>query len=169
MDQTIAILNQLARERVIAQYALGGAVALLFYTEPANTYDLDVFCLLSADFGLLITLKPIYDWLRLRGFVEDREHVLIHGIPVQFIPAYNDLVTEAVAQANERSFQNVPVRVVRLEHLLAIMVQTGRTKDRLRALQVTEEAEYDRNSFAEILQRHGLASRWQTWQIQADE
>ena len=164
MDQTIAILNELVRERVLGQYALGGAVALLFYTEPANTYDLDVFCLLPPSSGPLVTLTPIYDWLKARGFTEDKEHVLIHGIPVQFIPAYNELVTEAVAQAGERTFRNIPVRVVRLEHLLAIMVQTARAKDRLRAAQLAEEVQFDRAALAEILQRHGLASRWQTWQ-----
>ena len=114
-----------------------------------------------------MTLTPIYDWLRARSFPEDKEHVVIHGIPVQFIPAYNPLVTEAVERAVEKTFRQVPVRVLTLEHLLAIMIQTGRTKDKLRALQVAEENGWNRSALTEILTRHGLAERWQRWQTEA--
>lgn len=154
----------MARERVVENYAIGGAVALLFYAEPANTYDLDVFCLLPMTSSTLVSLAPIYDWLRQQGFSEDKEHVLIHGIPVQFIPAYNDLISEAVAQAQQKTFKGEPVRVVQLEYLLAIMVQTGRAKDRLRVMQVGEEAIFDAVKLTAILKRYGLASRWELWQ-----
>ena len=32
----------------MAQYAIGGATAVLFYAEPTRTYDLDVFVTLQA-------------------------------------------------------------------------------------------------------------------------
>jgi len=164
MEDTIHVLNEMVREKVLESYAIGGAVALLFYTEPANTYDLDIFCVLPPTTSPLITLKPLYDWLRSRGFAEDKEHVMINGIPVQFIPAYNDLLNEAVAQAQAKGFKSAKTRVVQLEHLLAIMIQTGRTKDRLRAIQVKEEAALDSTKLAAILDRYALASRWQVWQ-----
>ena len=167
MKQTLQVLNELKQAGVLRDYAVGGAIALLFYTEPANTYDLDIFCLLPASASSLVTLTPIYDWLRARDFREDKEHVVIHGIPVQFIPAYNALVTEAVERAVAKTFRQVPVRVLTLEHLLAIMVQTGRTKDKLRALQVVEETGLDRAALTDIITRHGLAERWQRWQTEA--
>ena len=166
MEQTLQVLNELKQAGILRDYALGGAIALLFYTEPANTYDLDVFCLLPEASHPLVTLTPIYDWLRARNFEEDKEHVLIHGIPVQFIPAYNALVTEAVGRAAEMTFHQTPVRVLTLEHLLAIMVQTGRTKDKLRALQVAEDAALAPTALQDILARHGLAERWQRWQAE---
>ena len=80
-------LNALKRERVIGDYALGDATAMLFYAEPTRTYDVDVFVLLGSGTSMLVSLSPIYDWARQRGFSEDSEHVLIHGVPVQFLPA----------------------------------------------------------------------------------
>ena len=46
MRRVITILNDLEKEGVIENYALGGAIALLFYSEPISTEDLDVFIFL---------------------------------------------------------------------------------------------------------------------------
>jgi hypothetical protein len=35
-----------------------------FYTEPVLTFDLDVFVLISASTGKLVSLTPIYEALR---------------------------------------------------------------------------------------------------------
>ncbi|MBI5387077.1 MAG: hypothetical protein HZA90_20595 [Verrucomicrobia bacterium] len=91
MDKTLRVLNDLVQQRLISQCAIGGAMALLFYTEPAVTYDLDVFCLLPASESPLVTLSPIYEHLERRGCTAQHEHVMIEGIPVRFIPAYNAL------------------------------------------------------------------------------
>lgn len=36
-------------EGVVLDYAVGGAMAVLFYAEPTRTYDVDVFALLPDD------------------------------------------------------------------------------------------------------------------------
>lgn len=51
-------------------------------------------------------------------------------MPVQFIPAYNYLIEDAIKGANEVNCEDVKTKVVGLEHLLAIMLQTNRPKDR---------------------------------------
>ncbi len=51
---------------------------MLFYAEPTRTYDVDVFVLLASEGSTLISLSPIYDWARQRGFPENSEHILIH-------------------------------------------------------------------------------------------
>ncbi len=33
MDKTLRVLNALVQEKLIEQYAIGGAMALLFYTD----------------------------------------------------------------------------------------------------------------------------------------
>ena len=53
----------------------------------------------------------------------------IEGWPVQFLPTYNPLIAEAVEQAVEIKFKSTPTRVLSAEHLVAIMLQTGREKD----------------------------------------
>ncbi len=46
LDNTLRVINSLETNGIIRRYAIGGAIALVFYTEPETTYDLDIFCLL---------------------------------------------------------------------------------------------------------------------------
>ena len=71
MKHTLELINQMQADGVIAHYAIGGAVAATFYLEPAATVDVDVFVLLSNPAGALVSLSPIYEYLKLRGGVED--------------------------------------------------------------------------------------------------
>jgi hypothetical protein len=47
----------------------------------------------------------LYEALRARGYAEEGECVMIEGVPVQFLPAYNALLEEALAQARETRHQ----------------------------------------------------------------
>ena len=163
MEKTLAVLNELASARVLQQYAIGGATGLLFHTEPTLTYDLDVFCLFATPPTAVLSLTPVYDFLRRRGYAADGEHVVIEGIPVQLLPAHNELLIEAVEQAEEHRVHGVPTRVFRYEHLLAVMVQTGRAKDRARLLQALEARPADEQLLGELLARHALAARFRQW------
>ena len=164
MKRTLEILNELEKEGVFSRYAIGGAMAAIFYTEPVLTFDLDVFVRLQPkDGGGLISLSPIYEALRRRGYGEEKDTVLIEGIPVQFLPAYNSLVEEALTHAREIQYEGVATRIVRAEHLIAICLQTGRTKDRARVAILCEQVQLDRESLAEILKRHQLERKWKTW------
>lgn len=90
------VLNELEREGVFIRYTIGGAMAATFYTEPLLTFDLDVFIVLPASTRPLVSLTPFYEALRVRGYVEEAECVLIEGLPVQFLPAHNALLEEAL-------------------------------------------------------------------------
>lgn len=106
-------------------------------------------------------MSPLYDALRKDGHTVDAEHVLIAGVPVQFIPAYNTLIVEALHEADDRKFGDTPTRVLRLEHLLAIMLQTGRPKDRQRAALFATNSTFDEPRLLDLLTRHGLFDQWQ--------
>ena len=162
MEQTVRILNSLVRDGVFECYAVGGAMGAMFYIEPVLTFDLDVFVLLPAQ-GALLTLTPLYDALRLRGYAEQEECVMIEGVPVQFLPAYNALLEEALAEAVELPCGDEKVRVFQPEHLVAVCVQTGRQKDRDRVRLFQQEASLDRERLHAILQRHDLEQRWAEW------
>ena len=163
MKRTLEILNELEREGAFSSYAIGGAMAATFYTEPVLTFDLDVFVVLSPGTGQLISLAPVYEALRARGYGEEKETVMIEGVPVQFLPAYNALVEEALAQAREIDYEGVSARVLRAEHLIAIGLQTGRSKDRARVAMLREQASLDLNLLADILKRHQLEEKWKLW------
>ena len=163
MKRIIEVLNELEREDVFSRYAIGGAMGAIFYTEPFLTFDLDVFVLLRAGSSGLISLAPIYQALRSRGYQEEKETVLIEGVPVQFLPVYNSLVEEALNNAQGTTYENVPTRILRSEYLVAIALQTGRNKDRERVRILREQAKLDMNLLADILMRHKLEQKWKQW------
>src|SRR3972149_3442222 len=118
MKRTLQILNELERGGVIERYAIGGAMGATFYVEPLLTFDLDVFVILPQSAAGLLSLTPLYEALRARGYAEEGECVLIEGVPVQFLPAYNALLEEALAEARETTYEDTHTRVLRAEHLL---------------------------------------------------
>jgi len=163
MEKTLGVLNRLVHANLVEKYALGGAFALLFYTEPALTYDLDVFLFLprSQSSKKIIDLGPIYSFLRSLGYRVDKEHILIEGVPVQLIPAYNSLVEEAVQKAKVKKYQGVSTKVLSLEHLLALMIQTGRVKDKERIPPLLQGCKIDKKNLGKILERHHLKEKWE--------
>jgi len=155
----------MVEEGILEAYAIGGAMAAVFYVEPVATFDLDVFVLLPAAERdqVIVTLERQSQWLARRGYPAAGEHVMIESVPVQLLPAYNPLVTEAVAASADRPLGRARARVCRPEHLMAILVQTGRSKDRARLQMFLEEAEFDRTLLEELIDRHGLRERWLAW------
>ena len=113
---------------------------------------------------MAVTDRRYRDALRARGYEEkENECVLVEGVRVQFLPAYNSLVEEALNQAREIVYEDVPARVLRSEHLIAICLQTGRSKDRDRVRILREQAQLDMNFLADILRRHQLEEEWKLW------
>ena len=150
-------LNALKTEGLVREYAIGGATAVLFYAEPARTYDVDVFVSLQPSEGSpLVSLSPIYDWARARGFSLDAEHILIHGVPVQFLPAPNELAQESVASARMLTYESVPVRVIGPEHLVALAFQAGGPQRRDRAWLLLRSGNVDREKLRNLLYSHRI-------------
>ncbi|HEV8368161.1 MAG TPA: hypothetical protein VGQ39_09440 [Pyrinomonadaceae bacterium] len=143
MEKTLRVLNKMVKDGVIEQYAIGGAVAAVFYIEPINTNDLDIFFHVKESPKRLDVLAPLYDYLGRLGYKTKDESVEIEGWPVQFLPIFNPLVAEAVEQAKEIRFKRTKTRVMRAEHLVAIMLQTGRLKDFARIHQFLEHGAVD--------------------------
>ena len=151
------VLGDMRDEGVVKDYAIGGATAVLFYAEPTRTYDVDVFAQLpSMNQPGLDALAPVYRWAESRGFTVDAEHLLVHGVPVQILPAYNALVVEAIQTARVHDYQGVPVRVVDPEHLIALALQAGGARRRERAWLLLQAGTADRMRLRTILDAHGI-------------
>ena len=158
-------MSEMQAAGVIGNYAIGGAVGATFYLEPAATLDLDLFVTLPQASGqLLVSLEPIYEYLKSRGGVVQDEYIVIGGWPVQFLPTSNDLEVEAVAQAASTDVEGVPTRVMSAEHLVAIALRTGRAKDRSRILQFLEVNAINQGKLKYILERHNLLSKWKEFE-----
>lgn len=157
LGAVFAELNALKTLGVVLDYAIGGATAALFYVEPTRTYDLDVFVLLApGDTASLAPLGGIYGWARARGFREHAEHILVHGVPVQFLPAHNALAEDAVAQGRMLDYEGVPVKVIGPEHLAALAFQAGGRRRRERAWQLVESGGADRGVLRALLRQHAI-------------
>lgn len=157
MEKTLQVIEEMTRLGIIKAYAIGGGIAATYYIEPVLTYDLDVFFLPVKE-GL-DELAPIYEFAHSRAYAEQAEALLIEGFPVQFIPAYNALVREAVTRATTLKYRHTEAKVVKAEYLTAIALQTGRAKDRERVVRLLEEAAIDRAVLDKILEEHGLAEK----------
>lgn len=141
----LAAVERMKHEGVVTEYAIGGAMALVFWTEPVPTFDLDVFVRAEAN-----------------GFAAEEEHIVINGVPVQFIPSPGALADEAIAEAATLDYQGAPVRVIRPEHLIALYLEpSARTAKRLqRVAALREESAIDRQRLESILRRYNLELPW---------
>lgn len=108
----------------------------------------------------LDVLNPIYNYLKKRGYKTHKEHVIIEGIPVQFIPVYNELIKEAVENAVEAKYGRIKTKVIGVEYLVAIMLQTFRSKDRERIIKVVKETEIDLRFLEKILKKYNLHGKF---------
>lgn len=160
MKETLKIINQMVKDGVIEEYAIGGAIAAIYYLEPFDTADLDVFVQLNVTGTDLMILAPIYEYLSKQGCELKGEFVYIEGIPVQFLPVFNPLTEEAVEKAQAIKYAKVTTRIMRPEHLVAIMLDTGRTKDYLRISMFLEQGAVKMRQLYAVLKRHGLTEKW---------
>ena len=163
MKDTLAEINELRRAGLVGQCAIGGAMGATFYLEQVSTFDLDIFVIFEGA-PLILTLTPIYDFLKSRGHAAEGDTIVVHRWPVQFLPAESPLLREAVEQAVEIDFEGVPVRVMTAEHLMAIALQTGRGKDFARLLTFAETKTANDVRLRDILARHGLEPAWKRFQ-----
>jgi hypothetical protein len=161
MKETLQVLNQMVADGVIDGYVIGGAIAATYYLEPIDTDDLDVFFHVAVSAGGLISLSPLYEYLRKLGYEPQDETIEIAGWPVQFLPIFNQLLEEAYEHAATITFHDVPTRIMQVEHLVAVMVQTGRPKDYARILRFLEAEAVNVAALEPILARHGLSEKWQ--------
>lgn len=163
MDKALDVINRLERSGVMKRYAIGGQAAVYFHTESMLlTYDLDVFVMPLAGHGSpALTVSPLYDHLKRKGYRARHQHVLIQGVPTQFIPAYNALVEEAVTRAMARTCGNVRTRILRAEHLLAIMLQMGRPRASIPMRLLLKEGAINRDDMADLVNRYALRREWQ--------
>jgi len=111
---------------------------------------------LPGDESILNPLSNLYEWAKKNGYQLENEHIIIEGIPVQFLLAYNELVEEALENSNEITIFNEITYILMPEYLMAIMLQTGRLTDKERFAKFLIEADYNRNRFFEIIERFNL-------------
>jgi hypothetical protein len=146
--------NELVSAGLIKDYALGGALAAIYYTEPFATYDADII-FISSDKTLSAGIAAIYSHLQSKGWHVEREHLIIKDFPVQFLAA-SGLTEEAVRKAKRIEYDGVPAKVFSPEYIIAIAASVGRHKDLARIEQLMTQAKVDRALLDDILRQRNL-------------
>jgi hypothetical protein len=146
--------NELVSAGLIKDYALGGALAAIYYVEPFTTYDADII-FIAKDQTLGAGIPAIYAYLQAKGWRVEREYLLVSDFPVQFLAA-SGLTEEAVRKAKRIEYEGVPAKVFRPEYIVAIAASVGRHKDLVRIEQMLEQTEINRTLLDDILHRYNL-------------
>ena len=75
--------NDLVSAGLIKDYALGGALAAIYYVEPFTTYDADII-FIAAEQGLTAGIPAIYSYLQDRGWRIERSICSLKASPSNF-------------------------------------------------------------------------------------
>lgn len=141
MESTIRVLNEMVEEGILEAYAIGGAMAAVFYVEPVATFDLDVFVLLPAAERdqVSVTLERQNQWLARRGHPRPDGPLERPGTPA-------DVPRRGRARSVAPGGADRPVRaqgkVARMDHLMApLLAAKARRRRELAALPIEKKLE----------------------------
>ncbi|HUT68511.1 MAG TPA: hypothetical protein VMW86_08190 [Dehalococcoidales bacterium] len=148
-QSVIATINELKKEKIIADYAIYGGYAITYYLEPAYTYDLDIIILVNSNDDF----HELYKYFRKKGNKIENVYIFIDDMPVQFFPGYGgDIFEEAVRHAHKIKIKDLPSKVVNVEYLIAMLLKSYRPKDKIRIAELLPKANVD--TLKEIIKRH---------------
>lgn len=165
LGAVVDVLNDMQKQGIISEYAIGGAVAGIIHYQPINTIDLDIFFFLTKPPELILSLEEIYDYARNHNFAFDSEFIKIHGWLVQFVEAsHNPLWIESLEVSELKSIDNRNIRVIDIEHLAAMWIQASRSKDIYKIILFDEAGIMDVSRLYDILKRFNLLEKWRAKQ-----
>ena len=163
MKALAQLLNELRAAGVVENYALFGAAAQMRYTEPVATLDADVLVAVAQP-DRLDTLRDIYAFCAVRGYLPEGEAIRVGAWPTQFVPVFTPLTREAMEQAETADFDGVPFRVVQAVYLAVIALSVGRAKDFTRILALLESGSVTRQQVGQLAAQHELSAAWRRFE-----
>src|SRR5437016_6243461 len=154
MERVIQVINRMQADGVISDYAIGGGIAAVYYLEPYETDDIDIFIPFSAvavgNVGL-ISLEPIYSYLKNLGYVSEKEGVMIEDWLVQFIPTFESNQEEAISKSLRVTYGTTETKIFGPEYLAAELLRSGRRKDHARVVALIEAKKVDMKLLRDII------------------
>jgi len=169
VKKSLAVINELKKQGIIEDYAIGGGIAAIYYIEPILTYDLDIFITLpQAKEKKVIDLTPLYESLQKKGCLWQKEHLIIESVPVQFIPA-DELEIEAIHHAVNIDYEGVKTKVFSAEYLITILIRAGRPKDIDKVRKLLEQSKTDHKKLKSLLSKYGLLNKYKKLNLHEEE
>jgi hypothetical protein len=171
MERVIQVLNRMQSDGVVDNYAIGGGIAAIYYLEPYDTGDIDVFIpavAVTVGEAGLISLEPVYDYLKTLGYLPLKEGVLIEDWLVQFIPTFEPMQDEAISTSRRVTYGETETNIFTADYLAAELLRSGRRKDHARVIALIEGNRVDMKLFRDIIVRHHLTDKWKKFARQFD-
>lgn len=163
IEKVFKVINRMYREGIIKDYAIGGAIATLRWTEPFFTQDLDVFVVLHTEpqeGKKIIILSPIYEYLKRMGYSDWEGHrIIIEGVPVDIFVA-DELEQRAIEEAVGTDYKGIKIKVMTPEYLIALFLRAGRDKDIRKIQMLVTQAKIDKIKLDKILTDYGLKKKF---------
>jgi len=163
MKKTLEVINELKQQHLIKEYAIGGAIAALKWTEPFFTRDLDIFIIPEIKISKenIFDLSPVYEYLKNRGYDKwTGQWLIVEGVPLEFIPA-EGVAAEAVENAVETDYEGVRTRVMSAEYLIALFLIASREKDIMKIRLLLEQTSINKELLKDILERYHLLEKFE--------
>ncbi len=132
---------------------------LQFIILNHSLQDIDIFFIAPEKEGLIL-LTPFYEFLLKKGYKTYKEYIMIEDMPIQFIPAIDNLEREAVENSIPVNYKEVEVKIFRAEYLIAIFLRVYRPKDREKIIKLLEQAKIDKDFLMDILKKHNLDEKF---------
>ncbi len=163
MKKTLEVINELKKEKLIKDYAIGGAIGAMKWVEPFFTRDLDIFVIPTQEVSKkeIISFLPIYDYLKNKGYNEWMgQWIIIEGVLVEFLPA-EGLAKEAVENGVEIEFEGVKTKVIDPQYLIALLLKASRDKDIRKIQMLLSQTDVDMNRLRKILTKYNLTKKFE--------
>jgi hypothetical protein len=164
VERVFKVIDKMYQEGVLKDYAVGGAVATIYYTEPFATKDIDIF-FIPVEKEKIILLTPFYEFLLKKGYKTYKEYIMIGETPIQFIPVASELEREAVEKAISVKYRNIQIKILRPEYLIAIFLEVYRPKDKDKMIKLLEQAKIDKTFLQDILAKHNLDKKFNDFRV----
>jgi hypothetical protein len=159
-EKIVDIIEDLKEQNLIIDFCLGGATALLYYSTPHLTEDIDIFINLKRK-GILFSLTEIYEYLKITYNAKEKgEFILINDNPIQFLLPGDKLTHESFDEAKFISINGKKFKIFSLEFLIAIMLNLNKSKYKERLRIVKEENQFNSSILTNILKKYKLIDRW---------
>lgn len=162
MNKTLEIINELKDKGLIEDYVIGGGIATVYYVESFFTKDLDIFVKIKTDLlSRLDILGDVYTYLDSKGYKFEGEHIMIEGMPVQFLVASSGVEKDAMTDAKEIVYDGVNTKIMGPEYLIATALAAGRAKDKDKVHKFVEQKiALDDAKLDKILKEYGLDGKY---------
>lgn len=162
LEKVFKVVKKMFQEGILKNYAIGGAVATIYYTEPFATKDIDIF-FVPVEKEKIILLTPFYNFLLKKGFKTYKEYIMIGDTPIQFIPAMTNLEKKAVENAISVKYKNVDIKILRPEYLVAMFLKVYRAKDREKLIKLLDQTKIKKTLLLDILKKYGLDKKFDSF------